>query len=113
MCAINDYIVGTPLEDNSYDGINEPSRKDDQVIEDVKYDKGISLIGFIGAVANLNIKENKLYEEALQYNDKPLEVLENITMSILNEVVDELFDEYEFDTELLIESYNKEIEDDE
>ena len=31
-------------------------------------------------------------------------------MSILNEVVDELFDEYEFDTELLIESYNKEIE---
>ena len=55
--------------------MNQAEKDDFKRLRMAKYDKGISLIGFIGAVANLNIKENKLYEEALQHNDKPLEVL--------------------------------------
>jgi hypothetical protein len=107
--GLKTYIKGTPLADNSSNKgfISEPPRKDDQVISDVKYDKGISLLGYMGATAHHNIIENKLYEEALENSGKELDVIKNITMSIINEIVEELIDEYEFDLEILMDSYNE------
>ena len=107
MRAINDYILDTPLEENISGGIDGPPRKDEEVIGDVKYDRGISLIGFIAGVVFHNIVENKLYEDALTHidNDIEMNVLENMSMSILNEATNELIDEYEFDIDILLEGY--------
>lgn len=108
MLGLNDYISGTLLENNieeGDDGWEDRPRGDDQVIEDVKYDKGVSLIDFMGGCIVVNKNHHNLCEEASSKFDKELAVVNLIFDNLIEEVVIELLDEYSFDVDICVESY--------
>lgn len=103
--GLTHYIKGTPLEDNSHNPPEEPSRSEIQVLEDVKYDKGISLIHFLLGVMATNEEHHNLRAEMVEKYGLAMDVVSNISDSLREKVVTEVLTEFEFDIEVCLESY--------
>ena len=103
--GLNYYIKGTPLEDNSYNPPEEPNRSDLQVLEDVKYDKGISLIQFLLGVMDTNEEHHNLRAEMVERYGLEMEVVSNMSDSMRESIITELLTEFDFDIEVCLESY--------
>ena len=103
--GLNYYIKGTPLEDNSYNPPDEPNRSDLQVLEDVKYDKGISLIQFLLGVMDTNEEHHNLRAAIVETCGLEMDIVSNISDSLREKVVTEVLTDFDFDIEVCLESY--------
>ena len=102
--AICDYIKNTPLQYNIHNHPEKPPRSDDQVIADVKYDKGMSLVAFVGGCLNANIEHHNMFEGTAKKYNNELGVIESMSIVIMQEVFEEVLEEFEFDYNVIVNS---------